>query len=68
MKKQPKKTKKPLRKSPVRKAFSFYQVVSSSSRFNFGAFPASKEGLGLARDWAEKMSQETGEKCVVKRK
>jgi len=67
MKKQAKKTKRQL-KSPARKAFSFYQVVSSSSRFNFGAFPASKEGLGLAREWAEQMSQETGEKCVVKRK
>jgi len=43
-------------------------VISQGKKFNFGAFPASKEGLGMARDWAEKMSEETGEKCVVKKR
>jgi len=27
-----------------------------------------KEGLGMARSWAEKMTEETGEKCVVKKR
>ena len=63
--KKPKKTKK---RAIETKAFKFYQVISQGKKFNFGAFPASKEGLGMARDWAEKMSEETGEKCVVKKR
>ena len=58
-----KKTKKAQRKRIV----NFYQVISKNKKFNFGAFPPSKEGLGAARSWAEKMSEETGEKCIVKR-
>ena len=56
------------KKAQGKKTFNFYQVISVNNRFNFGAFPASKEGLGMARSWAEKMTEETGEKCVVKKR
>ena len=65
MKKRKAKTTK---KASGKKGFNFYQVISQSKKFNFGAFPASKEGLGMARSWAEKMTEETGEKCVVKKR
>lgn len=65
MKKQKVKTKK---KAAGKKGFNFYQVISQNRKFNFGAFPPSKEGLGMARSWAEKMTEETGEKCVVKKR
>ena len=64
--KEPKlKTKK---RATGKKGFNFYQVISQNRKFNFGAFPPSKEGLGMARSWAEKMTEETGEKCVVKKR
>jgi hypothetical protein len=46
---------------------NYYQVISKNKKFNFGAFPPSKEGLGMAKSWAEKMSEETGEECIVKK-
>ena len=63
--KKPTKTKK---RATETKAFKFYQVISQNKKFNYGAFPASKVGLGMARNWAEKMTEETGEKCVVKKR
>ena len=60
-----KKTKK---KATGKKSFNFYQVISQGKKFNFGAFPPSKEGLGMARSWAEKMTEETGEKFMVKKR
>ena len=42
--------------------------LSKNKKFNFGAFPANKEGLGMARSWAEKMTEETGEKFMVKKR
>jgi len=65
MKKPKLKTKK---RATGKKGFNFYQVISQNRKFNFGAFPPSKEGLGMARSWAEKMTEETGEKCVVKKR
>jgi len=65
MKKQKEKTKK---RAAGKKEFNFYQVVSQNRKFNYGAFPASRTGLGMARSWAEKMTEETGEKCVVKKR
>ena len=62
------KNKSKTKKAQGKKQFNFYQVISTNNRFVFGAFPASKEGLGMARDWAAKMSEETGEKCVVKKR
>lgn len=62
------KNKAKTKKAQGKKQFNFYQVISTNNRFVFGAFPASKEGLGMARDWAAKMSEETGEKCVVKKR
>ena len=56
------------KKAPGNKSFNFYQVVSKNKKFNFGAFPANKEGLGMARSWAEKMTEETGEKFMVKKR
>ena len=46
---------------------NYYQVISKNRKFNFGAFPPSKEGFGMAKSWAEKMSEETGEECLVKK-
>ena len=63
-----KKRSKIQKKAQGNKSFNFYQVVSQNKKFNFGAFPASKDGLGMARSWAEKMTEETGEKCVVKKR
>ena len=63
-----KKKAKTKKRATGKKAFNFYQVVSQNKKFNFGAFPANKEGLGMARSWAEKMTEETGEKCVVKKR
>ena len=63
-----KKSSKPRKKATGKRTFSFYQVISQNKKFNYGAFPASKEGLGMARSWAEKMTEETGEKCVVKKR
>lgn len=63
-----KKRSKIQKKAQGNKSFNFYQVVSQNKKFNFGAFPANKEGLGMARSWAEKMTEETGEKCVVKKR
>lgn len=63
-----KKRSKIQKKAQGNKTFNFYQVVSQNKKFNYGAFPASKEGLGMARSWAEKMTEETGEKCVVKKR
>lgn len=60
--------KQKIKKAQGKKAFNFYQVISTNNRFVFGAFPASKEGLGMAKDWAARMSEETGEKCVVKKR
>ena len=65
MKKRKAKTTK---KANGKKGFNFYQVISQNKKFNFGACPPSKEGLGMARNWAEKMTEETGEKCVVKKR
>ena len=63
-----KKTAKTKKRATGKKAFNFYQVISQNKKFNYGAFPASKDGLGMARSWAEKMTEETGEKCVVKKR
>lgn len=63
-----KKKAKTKKRAIGKKAFNFYQVISQNKKFNYGAFPPSKEGLGLARSWAEKMSEESGEKCVVKKR
>ena len=63
-----KKKAKTKKKATGKKAFNFYQVISQNKKFNYGAFPASKTGLGMARNWAEKMTEETGEKCVVKKR
>jgi hypothetical protein len=63
-----KKKAKTKKRATGKKAFNFYQVISQNKKFNFGAFPASKEGLVMARSWAEKMTEETGEKCVVKKR
>ena len=63
-----KKKAKTKKRATGKKVFNFYQVISQSKKFNFGAFPPSKEGLGMARNWAEKMTEETGEKCVVKKR
>jgi hypothetical protein len=60
--------KKKTKKAQGSKSFNFYQVVSKNKKFNFGAFPANKEGLGMARSWAEKMTEETGEKFMVKKR
>lgn len=65
MKKNLKKTQKKAQES---KSFGYYQVISQNNKFNFGAFPGSKEGLSMAKEWAAKMSEETGEKCVVKKR
>lgn len=62
-----KKSKK--RKSSVRKSnFSYYQVICKLNKFNYGAFPPTREGLDLARFWAEKMSEEIGIRCVVEKR
>lgn len=63
-----KKSTKTKKRAIETKAFKFYQVISQNKKFNYGAFPASKTGLGMARNWAEKMTEETGEKCVVKKR
>lgn len=63
-----KKSKKIQKKAQESKSFHYYQVVSQNKKFNFGAFPGSKEGLSMAREWAARMSEETGEKCVVKKR
>lgn len=62
------KKQKEAKKAIATKTFKFYQVISCDKKFNYGAFPASKDGLALARSWAEKMAEETGEKCVVKKR
>ena len=60
--------KRKVKKAKIKEAqINYYQVISKNKKFNFGAFPPSKEGLGAARSWAEKMSEETGEECVVKK-
>lgn len=56
--------KKSTAKNPI---FNYYQVISKNNKFNFGAFPPDKYGLEMARSWAEKMTEETGEKCVVRK-
>lgn len=63
-----KKSAKPRKKAAAKRNFNFYQVISKNKKFNFGAFPASKEGHEKAKSWAEKMTEETGEKCVVKKR
>ena len=63
-----KKSIKIQKKAQGSKSFNFYQVVSQNKKFNFGAFPANKEGLEMARSWAEKMTEETGEKFMVKKR
>jgi hypothetical protein len=63
-----KKKAKTKKRATGKKAFNFYQVISQNKKFNYGAFPASKEGLGMARNWADRMTEETGEKCVVKKR
>lgn len=63
-----KKKAKIKKRATGKKTFNFYQVISQNKKFNYGAFPASKDGLGMARSWAEKMTEETGEKCVVKKR
>jgi len=65
MKKKPSKIQK---KAQGNKSFNFYQVICKNKKYNFGAFPANKEGFGMARDWADKMAEETGEKFEVKKR
>lgn len=60
--------KKKRRKAGVKTKFNYYQVISANKKFNYGAFPANREGFGMARDWAAKMTVETGTKCVVRKK
>lgn len=50
------------------KKFNYYQVILKNNEFNLGAFPPTSEGLASAKSWAEKMSEETGAPCVVKKK
>lgn len=45
----------------------YYLVLSDNLKINFGAFPDSKNGLDMAKDWAKKMQEETGQKCKVKK-
>jgi len=61
--------KKSLRKKSIVKnrIFKYYQVISKNNKFNFGAFPPDKYGLEMAKSWAQKMTEETGEKCVVRK-
>ena len=60
--------KRKIKKAKIKESqINYYQVISKNKKFNFGAFPPSKEGLGMAKSWAEKMSEETGEECVVKK-
>lgn len=66
--KNQKKSKETKKRAIETKLFKFYQVISQNKKFNFGAFPPTKEGLGMARSWAEKMTEETGGKCVVKKR
>lgn len=65
-KKKNKQNKKAQVKNP--KKTSYYQVIGANSRFNAGAFPPGKAGLAMARNWAEALTEETGEKHVVKRR
>jgi hypothetical protein len=50
------------------KIFNRYQVVSSSTGYNLGAFPPSDEGLIQARAWSVKMAEETGGACSVEKR
>jgi len=58
------KQKKSIQKNPT----NYYQVISKSNKFNHGAFPPTAEGRRMANRWAEKISEETGEKCIVKKR
>lgn len=49
------------------KVFNCYQVISSSTGYNLGAFPLSDEGLALAQDWAKKMVGEMGGPCSIRK-
>jgi len=60
--------KKKRRKAGIKTKFNYYQVISANKKFNYGAFPASREGLGMARNWAAMMTVETGTRCVVRKK
>ncbi len=50
------------------KVFSRYQVITSLKRYNLGAFPLSEDGLSQAKAWAEKMTGEMGESCVIEKR
>jgi hypothetical protein len=60
--------KKKKRKAGTKTKFSYYQVISSNKKFNYGAFPPDKGGYESARHWANKMTEETGTRCVVRKK
>lgn len=64
------KNKKTNRKAQTKapKKTNYYQVIGANNRFNAGAFPPGKHGLEMARDWANALTKETGEKFVVKRR
>jgi hypothetical protein len=57
MKKSRSKSKKP----------RYYLVLSDNLKINFGAFPDSNRGFDMAREWAKKMQEETGQTCKVKK-
>lgn len=62
-----KKTSQTTSKSKTKKPTKYYLVISKDNKHNFGAFPPSKYGFQRAKEWALKMSVETGMECCVKK-